>query len=119
MTEIWKPIIYSTIEHSYEVSNYGQIRSLNYNKTGKTKIMKLRGSPSRHLFVMLTGKIVYSVASLVIISFVSDYDKSKYVTYHINRDPADNRLENLCLISKSILNKNNGRNGHKYTKKIC
>jgi len=37
--ERWKPII--NYEGLYEISNYGIVKSLNYNRTGKEQILKL------------------------------------------------------------------------------
>ena len=38
MQEIWKDIV--GYEGLYQVSNLGNVRSLNYNHTGKMKLMK-------------------------------------------------------------------------------
>ena len=38
--EEWKPIV--CYEEKYQISNYGQVKSLNYRGSGKDKILKLQ-----------------------------------------------------------------------------
>lgn len=42
-TEQWKSI--KGYEGKYEVSNKGRVRSLNYNRTGQTKVLPLNPNP--------------------------------------------------------------------------
>ena len=52
MKETWKPI--KNYEGLYEVSNKGQVRSLNYKRTGEIKILKLRVDKYGYLQVHLS-----------------------------------------------------------------
>ena len=50
MQEQWKPI--KDFEN-YEVSNMGQVRSLNYRRTGAAKKLRLRKQRDGYLYVKL------------------------------------------------------------------
>lgn len=51
MSEEWKDVV--DYEGKYQVSNYGNVRSLNYNKTGKTKLLKPTKNTGGYLRVSL------------------------------------------------------------------
>ena len=85
--EIWKEI---EGHPNYEVSNIGNVRSLNYLNTGKTNILKARITRG-YKYVTLNTKNHY-VHRLVCSAF---YGKSELQCDHINQDKLDNRLENL------------------------
>lgn len=51
MKEVWKPI--KDYEGLYEVSNEGNVRSLNYRQTGKTQVLKPQDQGQGYLFVRL------------------------------------------------------------------
>lgn len=51
MEEFWKDI--KEYEGRYQVSNLGRVRSLNYNKTGKTAILKARAACNGYIMVYL------------------------------------------------------------------
>jgi hypothetical protein len=113
--EIWKliePI--STLDFEYEVSNLGNVRSMNYNRTGKIQNLKIRYSPTGNRCVMLTGKKVYSIAPLVLNAFVGQKPTDSHVPFHKNGDKQDDSLENLEWRHISIQNKENGKTGHKF-----
>lgn len=44
MIEIWLPVPIKEYSKDYEVSNFGNVRSLNYRGNGQTKILK----PGKH-----------------------------------------------------------------------
>ena len=71
--EIWKPI--KGYEGKYEVSNLGRVKSLNYNRTKKEKILKPILSHNGYLLVKLSknGKTKnFRINRLVIESFLPD-----------------------------------------------
>lgn len=96
--EIWKPI--PGYEGLYEVSNMGNVKSLNYHRMGKEKLLKLqivegylyatvsKNSKSEHLRV---NRLVWTIFNGAIPTGLD--------VNHINEDPLDNRLENLNLMT--------------------
>ena len=103
--EIWKPI--KDYEGLYEVSNLGRVKSLNYRKTGKEKILKnieCRG----YLAVCLTknGKQkLFKVHRLVAETFIPN-PESKPCIDHINTIKNDNRVKNLRWVTHKENNNN-------------
>lgn len=99
-TEIWKPV--KGYEGLYEVSNLGNVRSLDrYIETKKGKCF--RKGRMRKPFISNAGyKIVslcskrYLVHRLVANAFCENPDRERFnVVDHINTDTLDNRAENL------------------------
>lgn len=88
--EIWKKI---DKHPNYMVSNMGNIKSLNYNKTGKEKELSFYLTKNGYLMVEIQG-IRYLVHRLVAMAFVPNPDNLPMVN-HINEDKTDNRVENL------------------------
>lgn len=94
--EIWMPVL--GYEEKYWASNWGRIKSLNYNRTGKEKILRPRKSGGYlHVFLRKNGngKNLY-VARLVWEAFNGPIPEGMQVN-HINEDKNNNRLENLNL----------------------
>mgnify|MGYP000085843950 CR=1 FL=1 len=91
----WRPV--KDFEGLYEVSNMGNVRSLNYNRTGETKILRLSkdryGYPSVHLS---KNKKSYTktVHRLVAVAFIPNIDNKPQVN-HIDGDKTNNRASNL------------------------
>ena len=93
--EIWKPI--KEFEGYYEVSNMGRVRSLNYKRTGKEKILKNIEDYKGYLEVGLTknGKRKqFKVHRLVAEAFIPNPENKPCID-HINTIRNDNRIENL------------------------
>ena len=93
--EKWREI--PGYDGKYEVSTYGNIRCVNYRKTGKSQIMKM--TLSRHGYHMITlryqGKNVNrSVHRLVALTWIPNPNNLPEID-HINSIPSDNRIENL------------------------
>ena len=90
MTEIWKTI---KDYPNYQISNLGRVKSLNYNRTGREKIMKPRKDKDGYLKVDL-------------------YKEGKHKTIHIHRLVAQTFLpnpNNLLEINHIDENKTNNR----------
>lgn len=102
MQEIWKNI---SGYKNYQVSNFGRIKSLNYNKTKYTKILKpdIRRD---YLSVTLYKNGVrnrFQVHRLVAIIFLPNINNLPCVN-HIDGNKQNNRIDNLewCTYKENI-----------------
>lgn len=94
--EIWKDIV--GFEGKYQVSNIGNVRSLNYKKSGVTKLLSLSKTPAGYPKVGLVDNNgetkSFMVHRLVLETFEPIHDGLPCCN-HINEIKDDNRLENL------------------------
>ena len=95
MSEIWKDI--QGYEGLYQVSNLGRVKSLNYNKTSKSKILSPGKNKTRYLSVCLfknkKGKVFY-VHRLVAQAFIDNPNNYPEVN-HKDENPSNNHVNNL------------------------
>ena len=106
--EIWCDI--KNYEGLYQVSNKGKVKSLNYKRTGKEKILRPGKNGKGYLFVRLYKNRetkMYKVHRLVLSTFSPCPDSESLQVNHINECKADNRLENL----EWVTNKDNQNHG--------
>lgn len=93
--EIWKPIL--GYEGLYEVSNKGNVRSMNYNRTGNIKLLKYLVHRDGYLKVRLykdKSWVDCFIHKLVAINFIPNpYDMTEID--HKNGNKTDNKVENL------------------------
>lgn len=104
--EEWKPVV--GYEGLYEVSDWGRVKSLNYNNTGKEGIMKTRPNGGGYLQIDLYKngkKETRKVHILVMRAFVGRCPDG-YEVDHYDWNPKNNRLDNLRYIQA---NDNAGR----------
>lgn len=93
--EEWRDVI--GYEGLYQVSNKGNVKSLNYGRTGKEKIMKPRKNRDGYLCVFLYKegkKKNCTVHRLVAEAFLENTNNLPEVN-HISEDKEDNRISNL------------------------
>ena len=105
MEEIWKPVtVDGEIYEGYEVSTKGRVRSLNYNKTGEVKELKLSVTTLGYLQVNLrkNGKTKkYYVHRLIAFAFIpNDNPTEKTDVNHIDEVKTNNKVENLEWVTR-------------------
>ena len=92
VNEIWRPV--KGYEGLYEVSSLGRVKSLDYHKTGKERLLKLanvgNGYLQAHLFKNKKHKI-YLVHRLVAEAFIPNPDNKPCID-HIDTDKTNNTV---------------------------
>lgn len=101
--EVWKDIF--GYEGLYQVSNLGNVRSLNWGNRHIVRNLYLKPHRNGYFQVELSkdgSKKMFTVHRLVAIHFVEGYADGLVVN-HINENKQDNRSENLewCTISQN------------------
>lgn len=115
MKEVWKDI--KDYEGLYQVSNWGRVKSLNYNRTGKAEVMIPRKTKKGYLLVQLSKngkKKTCSVHRLVAGAFL-DNPEGKPEINHIDENKENNRVDNLEWIWHKD-NCNHGTRNERMTK---
>jgi hypothetical protein len=99
--EIWKDII--GYESKYQVSNLGNVKSLNYGRTKKERLLKACLGKSGYLQVDLCKNGIRkskSIHILVCESFLNHIScKFELVVDHIDSDKLNNHINNLRIIT--------------------
>ena len=100
--EVWKNI---PSFKNYQVSNLGNVRSLNYRKTGKTKVLiKSLNSRGRYSVNLYKNNKMYSglnISVLVAKAFLNHKPNGgKIVVDHINNIKKNDNLYNLQVITQ-------------------
>ena len=100
--EIWRTAIVNGESYeNYQVSNLGRLMSLNYGRTGKSKLMKPIDNSNGYLFVNLckNGKRkITTIHRLVAEAFLPNPDNLPEVN-HKDENKENNRVDNLEWIS--------------------
>lgn len=95
MKEIWKDI--QDCENKYQVSNLGNVRSLQYRHKNCKQILKPAKDGSGYLFVRLfkkTGCKCSKIHRLVAEAFIENVNDLPQVN-HIDEDKTNNKVSNL------------------------
>ena len=103
--EIWKAIV---IEKNgiiydytglYEVSNLGRVRSLNYRRTGKIKVLRPRNNGNNYLKIYLSKdrerETFYIHRIVAKVFLLNDNPTEKIEVNHKDFDRTNNRVDNL------------------------
>jgi hypothetical protein len=114
--EIWKTIESPQLEFEYQVSNLGNVRSMNYRGTGSIQILKVRLSPSNARQTLLAGRKVRSIAQLVLCAFGEPRPSEKHFSHHKDGNVMNDCIENLEWRHIKVQNALNGINGYRYPK---
>ena len=104
MREIWKDIC--GYEGLYQISNFGRIKSLNYNHTKKEKVLCEKHHKSNYVTVMLCKNVVNrnkSIHTLVASAFIPNPNNYPCVN-HIDGNKKNNNADNLewCTHKQNI-----------------
>lgn len=97
--EIWKDI--EGYEGLYQVSNFGNVKSLNYNRTGKEKILKSKKDKDGYLQFSLckNGKVKhFKTHRLVALAFIPNLENLPQVN-HKDENKENNHVDNLEWVS--------------------
>ena len=117
MQEIWKDI--PEYEGIYQVSTFGNVKSLGNNKSKKEKILKNFISGTYYMIELNKKGLSkqFLVHQLVAIAFLNHIPcKHKLVVNHINFNRLDNRVENLEIITqRENTNQKHLKSSSKYT----
>lgn len=104
MKEIWKPVV--GYEGLYEVSNYGNVKSLNWGNRGFEKRMYLKKHNKGYLQVELCknkSKKMFLVHRIVADAFLENPLKKTQIN-HKDYNRTNNNVENLewCTVSENM-----------------
>ena len=118
MTEAWKSI--DGYEGLYEVSNTGLVRSLNFNNTGRAKLMKPRKPQDAYLSVNLckNGKHKsIKLHRLVASAFIPNPLNLETVN-HRDEDKTNNNVSNLEWLTRGDNARYSNVNNSKRSKQV-
>lgn len=109
--EIWEDI--PGYEGRYQVGCFGNVRSLNYNKTGKPKFLKYNVTKTGYAIVRLckNGKQRAVLVSRLVCAAFHQNNVGLPCVNHIDENKLNNRADNLewCTYSQNTLHGTHGK----------
>ena len=99
--EKWKDI--KDFEGKYQVSNEGKIKSLNYNNTGKEKILipKINRSGILEVSLSKNNKTKYCMLNRLVFETFTNTELTKNdIIMHKDKDKTNCNLDNLYIITR-------------------
>ena len=118
IVRVWKSI--EGYEGLYEISNLGEVKSLYYRNTFKSKIIKPKINKEGYLFVGLCkdGKVKQVfIHRLVTLNFIPNNDIEKVEVNHIDEDKTNNNVNNLEWVTPKE-NSNHGTHNERISKAL-
>ena len=112
-TEIWKDIF--GYGGKYQVSNYGNVKSLSYGKYYKLMKCGTTDGGYKNVKLTLNGFKHYKIHRLVALHFIKGMTDIKKEVDHIDRNPTNNHYKNLKWASRT--ENNNNKDIVEYAKK--
>lgn len=117
--EVWKDVL--GYEGRYQVSDLGNVKSLNYKRTGQEKLLKPVPTANGYFGVNLRGvascKKLANIHRLVGEAFVPNPHNKPQIN-HINGNKGDNRAENLEWCTASENQNHSVATGLRHTRKV-
>lgn len=112
--EIWKPVV--GYEGLYEVSNYGNVVSLNYRQTGERHPLRIKTGKDGYLRVTLCKKCICKsilLHRLVAEAFIPNRENKPFV------DHIDTNRKNNCVFNLKWCNRKENANNPITLKKMA
>lgn len=109
--EIWKSLKFLGYP-DYEVSNWGNVKSLNYLRTGKEKILKPAKSKNGYSSIVLCKRGIaktFRLHKLIALTFIPNPENLPCIN-HKDENKENNRVENLEFCSARYNNNYGTRN---------
>ena len=102
MQEIWKPI--PNYEDFYEVSNLGNVRTLNWNRTNQIRLLSPFDNGGYLRVSLVHGKKQHKLVHVLVANaFIPNPDNKPYVN-HIDGNKRNNNVSNLewCTVKENV-----------------
>ena len=102
MKEIWKPVVLNGFDCSknYEVSNFGNVRSLRYNKTRILSKYRTSNKEYYGVGIVIDGYQKSVLVSRLVYEAFEGQIKKGFVIDHKDSNPKNNNISNLQMITK-------------------
>lgn len=113
--EIWKDV--KDYEGLYQVSNLGRVKSLNYRRTGKERILKPYGNVYLQVKLHKDGNREQPLVHVLVATAFLDNPDNLPEVNHKNENPKNNCVENLEWCS-SKYNTNYGTRNKRISEKM-